>query len=275
MKTQKSPHARFFLIALASALLPLLASGRSSLEPRPNQSDTASSQLVQNFLKASGGAAGHEQIRNVVATGTIKISTLDRRFRLVETSDGRRHITYQWTHLGRPHKVVYAHDGVLTWKQEYLPKKKHPLQVGGSEGRHFGEVLWLLQPVTLPRKADFTFEYRGDSKVKGRPVHLVKGFGKNNRPMFLYFDKENFLITRWGGIGSIAGVDEYMDFQATRFRRVDGLIFPSEIEMVAEDDVYGRIVFETIETNQNLDDLSFFMPHSTIPMLRQRPVSRD
>lgn len=274
MKTQISLKALIFLSLLIGAL-PLLAQKRIFVEPRPNQSDAASSQLVQNFLNVSGGRDRHNRLRNVVATGTIKESTLERRFELIETSSGQRHLTYEWTHLGRSHKVVYAHDGVETWKQDLAPKKDHPDTVGGIDGQHFGEVLWLIHPFTLPRMADYVFEYRADSKVKGRPAHLVKGFGKNNRPLWFYFDQENFLITRWGSIGLIAGVEEYMDYQATKFQRIDGLVFPSEIELVAENSVYGQVVFESIRTNQDLGGLSFFKPHSTIPMLRQRPAASN
>lgn len=275
MKTQNSPRAPVFSIGLAICLLPLLVHGRPKVEPRPEESDAASSQLVENFLEVSGGWDQHNRLHNVVATGTIKESTLERRFELYETSSGQRRITYQWTHLGRAYETVYAHDGVVTWKQEFAPRKQHPETIGGINGQHFGEVLWLIQPLTLPRRADLVFEYRGHAKVKGRAAHLVKGFGKNNRSLWLYFDQENSLITRWGSLGSIAGVEEYMDYQATKFQRVDGLVFPSEIELVAENDVYGRVVFETIRTNQNLDTVSFHKPHSTIPMLRQRPASSN
>lgn len=275
MKTQKSPRTAIFSVGLTLCLLPVLALAQPSVEPRPDQSDAASSQLVENYVKVSGGRPSHERLRNVVATGTIKESTLERRFELIETSGGQRRITYTWTHLGRPHEAVYAHDGVVSWRQQIAPKKEQPTTIGGVDGHHFGEVLWLIQPFTLPRSADFIFEYRGNAKVKGRPAHLVKGFGKNNRPMWLYFDKENFLITRWGSIGSIAGVQEYMDYQATSFRRVDGLVFPSQIELIAENAVFGRVVFESIQTNQPLDGVSFSKPHSTVPMLRQRPVSTN
>lgn len=275
MKTQKSLFAGIFLLGLAICALSLPAQRRAKVEPRPEQSDAASSQLLTNYLKVSGGADRHESLRNVVASGSIKESTLERRFNLVETSDGKRFIRYQWTHLGRPHEVTYAHDGLQSWKQELKPEKKHPVEIGGLKGHHFGEILWLIHPVTRPRSADFAFQYRGNAKVQERPAHLVRGFGKNNRPLWLYFDKESFLITRWGGLSLFGGTQEYKDYRATSFRRVDGLVFPSKIELLAENDAYGQIVIESLLTNQDLDGVSFLMPTTTTPTLRQRPVSRN
>lgn len=187
MKTQKSPRTAIFSVGLTLCLLPVLALAQPSVELRPDQSDAASSQLVENYVKVSGGCPSHERLRNVVATGTIKESILDRRFELIETSGGQRRITYTWTHLGRAHEAVYAHDGVVSWRQQIAPKKEQPTTIGG----------------------------------------------------------------------------------------VDGLVFPSQIELVAENAVFGRVVFESIQTNQPLDGVSFFKPHSTVPMLRQRPVSTN
>lgn len=278
MKTQNSSFVHKFLVGFLICALPVIASGQTGETQasfRPDKSDASSLQLISNFLKVTGGVDERDQLMNVVATGRIKESTLERRFELIETSDGKRYITYEWKHLGRAHRVVHVHDGLESWKQVIKPKKEEPLKYQGTEGRHFGQVLWLLPPFTLPRRADYVFQFQGSSKVKGRPAYLIKGFGEKNLPAWFYFDKESFLLTRWGGIGSVAGIDEYVDYQATKFRRVEDLIFPSEIDLVIENDVYGRVVFETIRTNQNLDEVSFFMPNTTVPTLRQRPVSSD
>lgn len=240
---------------------------------RPESSDAASQRLIDNYLAVTGGREAHRALRNVVAEGTIKESTLERRFTLIETADGKRHLTYSWSHLGRKYREVHVHDGVQTWKQVLEPKKQDAQVYGGIDGAHFGDQRWLLQPFTLPALADYTFEYAGTSKVGGRSTYLIKGYGHKNRQSWFYFDQEKFLLIRWGGEGRIAGVKESMDYRATQFKAVANVLLPSQIDLLAENAAYGRIQFERIEANQDLGEFSFLMPRSTAPTLRQRPVN--
>ncbi len=281
MKTIKFPPllALVSIGAFLSMALPATAQSEAEAEPvadpRPKESDEASARLIDNYLTVTGGKTAHHGIDNLIAEGTIKESTLLRNFKLVETNDGRRHLTYFWTHLGRQHRVVYVHDGVDTWTQVLEPKELPPQNYGGGTGLHFANLKWLIQPFTLPSKADYVFKYQGGAKVAGRPTHVVKAYGKKDVPAWFYFDKEQFLLLRWGSKGVIAGIEENMDYRATRFRSVDGVMLPSRIELLAENAAFGHIEFESILTNQDLSALSFFRPQSKIPTLRQRPTTAN
>ena len=44
---------------------------------------------------------------------------------------------------------------------------------------------------------------------------------------------------------------------------------------VAENAIFRHIKFQQIETYQNLDDISFFMPRPKLPTLRQRPAGSN
>ncbi|MGZ0709369.1 hypothetical protein ACWPKO_13645 [Coraliomargarita sp. W4R53] len=285
MRTQKSTLRQVIgkLLWLISFLIscPLLSVAQSETtsaetqEPsdlRPTQSDTASLQLIKNYLTVTGGQEAHQAVSNVLAEGTIKESTLQRNFSLIETADGKRHLTYYWTHLGRKHRVLYVYDGLQAWMQVLEPKKQEAKLYGGADGIHFTNQHWLLQPFTLPMLADYVFNYQGSSKVSGRPAHIIKGYGKKGTHSWFYFDKEKFLLTRWGGEGQIAGMLEQMDYRATQFKSVDGVLLPSKIDLLVENAAFGHIQFKQIKLNQNLNELSFLMPRSSIPTLRQRPT---
>jgi len=282
MKTKKSLMRRAAIHLLWLSICPLLSNAQNEasavediepVDPRPAQSDVASMQLIKNYLTVTGGRQAHLALRNAVAAGTIKESTLVRNFRLIETIDGKRHLTYDWTHLGRKHRVVYVHDGLQSWTQVLEPKRQEPRTYGGADGAHFASQRWLLQPFTLPLLANYVFKYQGASKVSGRPAYIVKGYGKKDAHSWFYFDKEKSLLTRWGGEGQIAGVSEYMDYRATQFKPVDGVLLPTRIDLLVENAAFGHLNFEKIEMNQNLDDVSFLIPRSTIPTLRQRPIT--
>lgn len=284
MKTKKSCFLLSVLVLSWSTMCPPLSNAQDKrtaeaenkpTDSRPEKSDASSLRLVNNYLTATGGRSAHRALQNVVAVGTIKESTLQRNFTLIETADGKRHLTYHWTHLGRKHRVVYVHDGVQTWTQVLEPKKQDAQAYSGADGIHFASQRWLLQPFTLPTLADYTFRFNGTTKVSGRSAYVVKGYGRLNRESWFYFDKEKFLLIRWGGDGQIAGIRENLDYRATQFKKVGGVLLPSQIDLLAEDAAFGKVRFESVKVNQNLKDVSFNMPPSTTPILRQRPVQQN
>ncbi|HAV13162.1 MAG TPA: hypothetical protein DCX06_06700 [Opitutae bacterium] len=275
---------KFFTLLFAAALSPLLLNAQQApsavpeegeaapKSTRPKQTDKASNQLINNYLAVTGSKQAHSNLRNVVATGTIEEAGRIRKFKLVETQDGKRKVTYTWRHLGREHEVQYAFDGLQSWSQEVKPKEKSSQSYGGQTGKHFQTQRWLLHPFVLPLSASYVFKYQGLDKVYGRPTYVIVGYGKHDERSWFYFDQEKFLITRWGGIGLIAGVEEYMDYSAIRFAKVNGVLLPKEIDLLAEGQPFGTISIDSIEANQVIDSTIFKRPASNIPVLRQRPV---
>ena len=236
---------------------------------RPSHSDQTSRKIIKNYLIASGGQTAHENLKNVTASGTIIEAGKSKSFELIETNNGQRRLTYSWKHLGRNYKMLYSFDGVHIWQQQLLPDKKHPEFYEGRPAWHFARQRWLIQPFVVPLKANFTFKYQGKSKFSARPAYLITGFGKNNARSWFYFDEETFLLTRWGGKSSIAGVEEYLDYRATEFTKINGVFLPKKIERLVGNDPFGKITFETITANQTIDPKIFYMPQNKIPTLRQ------
>jgi len=243
--------------------------------PRPEATDAASRQLIRNYLTVTGGTGAHDGLRNVVASGTLTEAGKSKNFELVERQDGRRHLTLSWRHLGRDYKARFVFDGLTAWRQDLLPELEDPEDYGGQEGIHFANQRWLLQPFVLPSVADYKFKYQGAARVAGRDCHLVVGYGKRNVRSWFYFDQEKFLLLRWGGLGELAGVREYMDYRATKFKKAGGVLLPSEIDLLAENSPFGKIVFEQIRPNQPVDMGIFNKPESRTPVLRQRPTIND
>lgn len=239
---------------------------------RPKVSDEASLQLVKNYLTVTGGKDAHQQLENIMVTGEIREGTRTKRFRLIETQDGKRHITYWWRLLGRDYEEVYVFDGGVAWMQRTKPEAEDAQPYAGQDALHFSNHRWLLQPFVLPTLADYVFKYQGGARVNGRPTHIVVGFGKKDERTWFYFDKEKFLLLRWGGYGLAAGKKEPMDYAASSFKKVSGVLLPSELSLIVEDGVFGRATFDSIEANVSLDQINFLIPGGTVPVLRQRPV---
>lgn len=267
------------LLPFLALLLPFMAMaqqpepGPAKVETkRPAVTDTASSQLIKNFLAVTGGQQAHVNLRNVVATGTIREGRNTKNFELVETHDGKRMLTLTWRLLGREYKDVFAFDGVKAWQQIRLPREQRVRSFGGQDGLHFSHQNWFIQPMVLPLKAAYVFKYEDAENVLGRPAHTIVGYGKNDERSWFCFDQETFLITRWGGIGKIANAKKRKDYQAIRFAKVDGVLLPKEITLLAAGKPYGEIKVDTIKANVDIDSKIFYAAPRVSPVLRQRSV---
>ncbi|MDP4611653.1 MAG: hypothetical protein NWT02_10725 [Opitutales bacterium] len=244
------------------------------VNPRPKETDKASRQLIQNFLAVTGGKQAHINLRNIVAKGTIEEAGKTKKFELIKTQDGKRKLTFSWRLLGREYVEVTSFDGVNAWTQKLSPKEFPAKPYGGRDAQHFINQRWFIQPLVVPLKAAYDFKYQGADKVGGRPAHVVVGYGKKDERTWFYFDKETFLLTRWGGLGTIAGVEEYLDYRATRFAKVNGVLLPKQIDLLVEGSAFGTITFDSITPKVDLDTKIFYTPIDKTPVLRQRPVAQ-
>jgi hypothetical protein len=237
---------------------------------RPSESDNTSRQLISNYLNVTGGPKAHQKIHNIQASGTFKESHYIKNFELIENNKGQRHLIFTWKHLGRHYKEVFSFDGTETWHQKLLPKEQPPAPYSGTKAKHFAHQRWLIHPFTLPLNAEYVFNYQGVSKVGGRPAHVVVGYGAKNERSYFYFDQEKFLLTRYGGKGQLGQSKIDIDYQATRFKAVNGVLMPAQLQQVAQGQAFGEIKFEEIMVNREIDEEMFKRPTRNIPVLRQK-----
>lgn len=203
----------------------------------------------------------------------------DYRETLVSKSDGKL-----WKKIA---KAVIAQDGSPSWQdifQEEIqnnrvdfrkqynhtvisngvhlrakPLNNTQLQVISSQYAelpfsHFRSNYLFLQPFTTPAKGRVGYKFLGSQQlplVKDKEVYAVSQQGNQS---FL-FDKENFLLLKWGGPGVLAGTEVEIAFYATSFNRWDGAIFPAQIKVIANGVSIGDYTVDQVSINgtYNLD----------------------
>lgn len=244
-------------------------SAPEALVQRPAKSDASSLKIVKNYLTTSGRAAAHRKLKNIHASGTMKEAGKLKSFELYETATGKRWITYTWRHLGRNYSQTYATDGVTIWQQTNQPKEELAKKYGSKEAEHFAKQFWFLHPTLSPEAEDVVYEYQGTAKVASRGTYLVVAYDADNVRSWFYFDQETFLPIRWGGLGLVAGVEEYLDYRCSHYEAVEQVHLPKAIDLLVENTAYGQIQFTSIQANEYIDDTLFEMPKYESPVLRQ------
>jgi hypothetical protein len=242
----------------------------NTVNTRPDSSSPAALKIIQNYITASGGYKNHLNIKSILAKGTITEANLTRSFELIETSEGLRHITYRWRKQGRDHVETMASNGSIVWSQQTAPKSIPAKVIKGAEAVHFINQFWFLNPALAAKKTDFVYAIQGSAKVFSRSTYLVIAYNPQNVRSWFYFDKETFLPIRWGGLGKVAGSEEYLDYRSTRFEYTDGVLRPKAIDLIVENDAFGTINFSSIQSNVEVDQENFELPVYESPVLRQK-----
>ena len=108
-----------------------------------------------------------------------------------------------------------------------------------------------MQPfVSASRSRITVFQLPGQSHASAAAHAYIdrQATGKqSDERSWFYFDQERSLLTRWGGKGTIGGVEAYMDYRATSLRsQVNGVLLPKQIDLLAENAAFGSITFDSI-----------------------------
>ena len=284
LKSKSNQHLRLILrFLLCSTLMHAVVQAQVTEDDnttnrpkivRPESSDSSSLKLIQNYLTASGGKKVHNKLQNVKVTGEYREAKDSKNFTLIETFKGERYLQLNWKLRGIQYEQLYVYDGLEAWQRRTLPddkKRNLPKAYNGLPANHFINQRWFFQPFIPPLSPKYVFEYSGTDKVASRPSYLVVGYGAKNERTWFYFDKETFLVTRWGGIGAVARGETYLDYQAKGFKKVDGLFLPTGLTLLAKGQPYGEVIFESIETNVDIEPGFFTEPVIQIPTLRTVP----
>ena len=104
------------------------------------------------------------------------------------------------------------------------------------------------------------FQYIGVDKVAQRKTYVIR----RGTESYYYFDKEKFLLLKWGREESLGGQKLEVSYVANSFKRWgtprDTFLLPSQISIVAGDKVLGSYRIEGIEINRPVKQSVFTPP---------------
>ncbi|NBB79731.1 MAG: hypothetical protein GVY36_09840 [Verrucomicrobia bacterium] len=118
--------------------------------------------------------------------------------------------------------------------------------------QHFRSNYLLLQPFTTARESQLGYRYSGSTRLplaEDKEVYEVI----NEAGQSFLFDKESWLLLKWGSPGSLAGADVEIAYSTTSFKRWDGAIFPSQIKLIANGVAAGVYTIDHVSINGPYD----------------------
>lgn len=216
MRRASAPTAFAWLIALASAGLAPSASARADDRPK-------AATVLEDYVKATGGKAAYEKLRNRTATGTLEIAGADIKGTMKFTQAAPSSMVVV-TEIGQ-FQVTRGTDGKTAWTTS--PAGDDRLLEGDEKDQFLGEALFNEE---IRWKERFIrAECTGVENVNGKPAYRLVLTPKDGKPVTRYYDKENHLLvkeveTTIGPMGEITAETYPSDY-----RKIDGILFPFKL----------------------------------------------
>jgi len=158
-------------------------------------SDTTSKKLLSNNITVIGARKG---LSNIVAHGIFDYGKHPKEYKLVETSDGRRALTFKWTYMGRP------------YTETIVSVPSNIAEMGDTPD------LWRVITKSMPDKDGQTSEERVYLKIqRGRDILQEERFGHTVISLNTHLRERELRQEQWRVING-----DYAERSATHFKTV-------------------------------------------------------
>jgi photosynthetic reaction center cytochrome c subunit len=219
-------------------------------EAKPSAGPTAD-QLLEKYLKASGGATAIENITTRVMKGTIDFGSKSFPIEIYDKAAAAR---ISFTHMPEGESVTgfNGHEG-------WLAMTGRPLrEMHGSDLEAAAIDADLHLPLHLQQMFS-GLKVRGTAKIDNHDTYIVEGDRAEKPPMFLYFDEQTGLLLRMlrfadTALGTLPTQIEYADYHEN-----EGVQIPFRWTLARPG---GRFTVQIIEMQQNvpIDETKFAKP---------------
>lgn len=232
--------------------LPLLIVTLLAAAPGPDK--PKGDEILDNYVKVTGGKEAYAKLHNIVSHGTMEIAgagvkgTLDS----YHTAPNKMYVEINFQGIG---KVEQGFDGKIGWEKSVLNGSRI---LDGDEKASLaresvfnGDVSWR----ELYSKA----ELAGEEKVEDKPAYKVILTAKEGPPVTRYYDKETGLLVKTvetlkTAMGQITSETLYKDY-----KKVDGVLMPFAMRQ----NVLGQVINITVtkaEANAEIAKNRFDLP---------------
>lgn len=218
MRRAITPTALAWLIApVLAALAPLApASARGDDLPKAET-------VLEDYVKATGGKAAYEKLRNRTVKGTIELAgaAVKGSITFIQAAPDKMIVA---TEIGEI-RITQGTDGKAAWAVSTILGDR--LIEGAEKDQLIGEAVFNEE---IRWKERFTrVECKGVEDVKGKPAYKVVLTPKAGKPITKFYDKESHLIVK--EIESTVGPMGEMTAETypSDYRKVDGILIPFKL----------------------------------------------
>jgi outer membrane lipoprotein-sorting protein len=224
-----------------------------SILASPGTSQTAED-IVAKMIKAQGGKAALEKIKDSTLTGTMEIIQMGMSGSLTYYQKEPNKMRMDMEFMGMA--MTQAYDGENAWGV-------NP-QTGGIEDMPEDQAKEMRRQslgndaVLHPEKYGITYAYKGKETIEGKEYYVLEQTFEDGFTSTLYIDTKTDLLYKSKSKGtSVMGMEVDQEVFVSDYKEVGGLLVAHTMRIIQDGEEAIIMTFTDVKFNSGLED-SFF-----------------
>lgn len=218
-------------------------------------------ELVQRNIDARGGIDAIRAIQSIKQSGRMNFSgdgfSVDLGFVSLSERGGKVRTEASIQGLTQ----VNAYDGTDAWTINPFQGRRDPERMSEEDAKSLQNAADMDGPLVDWKAKGHQVEYLGTEDVDGTEAHKLKVSLKNGDIEYHYLDPDYFLDILVVTQSKRRGVESESETELGNYEKIEGVYLPFASESGPKGGRRGqKILIETIEVNQDIDDALFAYP---------------
>lgn len=210
--------------------------------------------ILDNYLKVTGGKEAHEKIKSQVSTGTMEMggTGIKGKISALHAMPSKFLIRIEIEGLGT---IEQGTDGKVVWEKNPITGDRILM---GEEKTAFLRRADIHSDVNW-RKHYKKVELAGEEKVNDKAAYKVVMTPDEGEKMTQFFDKESGLLVKIAVTAKTAMGEIPTESFVSDWKKVDGVLVPHKVrQIVLVQEI--TIVLDKVESNAKIADEKFAIP---------------
>jgi|TARA_B110000438_G_scaffold231643_1_gene227048 hypothetical protein len=233
--------------------------------PALAHADEDASRLIERHLEVRGDSSTEAPFQALIRKGTYSEGRFQAGLTWTRSQQNGLHEERHWTHLGRKHNEVRAHNGEITWSQAVAPQTKRPATLTGDSKAQFLSVGWMVTDIAFPLRQALSGEwetaYIDDRTIRNRSAAWVEIESNDSIQMTYIFDLESGLILAIEMPFRFAGTLQSILAVPVGISRIEGGIIESGFDFYIDGQKFRSLRFDENIANKVDREPTFDPPH--------------
>jgi hypothetical protein len=209
-------------------------------------------EIMDRFVKETGGKEAYEAIKSVVLTGQITMSGIKGEMKIYVKDPGK---LFSQVTLPKIGDMKSGSDGETVWTDHPL---QGPMIVEGAAKE------MTLESSRIGEEANWSERFTdvlcvGEEAIKGNPAYKVEMKAKDGQKRTSFYDKASGLLVKQVMVVSLPQGEFLTEVEISDYRKVGDLLFPHKTNTKAMMQEMVT-VYEKIDLNADVPDSIFELP---------------
>ncbi len=219
----------------------------------PGVSQTADD-IVAKMIKAQGGKATLEKIKDSTLTGTIEIVQMGMSGSLTVYQKEPNKTRMDMEIMGMA--ITNAFDGETAWMIN--PQTGGVEDMPEDQAKEMKRQALGNDAVLHPEKYGITYTYKGKETIEGKQYYVLEQVFEDGFTMTLYIDTATDLLYKSASKGtSIMGMEVDQEVFVSDYKEVDGLMMAHTMRIIQDGEEAITMAFTDVKFNSGLEDSLF------------------